>query len=69
VGGSRVSSASQRETVVIASDWLIAKRVMLLSDGSFPTSVMSVPCRVVSTLTRPSSISRARCALIAWGIA
>jgi len=50
---SRVCSASQFETVVTESDWLIAKRVMLCSEGSLPTSVMSVPCSVVMTLMLP----------------
>ena len=37
------------ETAVTPSDWSMQKPIVSAYDGSLPTSVMSVPCSVVTT--------------------
>ncbi len=64
-----VSSRRKALTAVTASLRWITNRVIGRNDGSWPTSVTSVPCRVVMIFTRPPSISRARKALAACGMA
>ena len=56
-----VSSRRKVETAVTASLCSIMKRVMGKNEGSCPTRVMSVPCRVVTTFSRSGpTICRAR---------
>ena len=56
-------------TAVTRSLRRIEKRVISKYDGSWPTRVMSVPCSVVTMgISRPS-ISRARNAQVACGMA
>ena len=54
-----------------ASERSIENFVMEKYDGSWPTSVMSVPCSVVTMATAcfPAMISRASQAQVAWGMA
>ena len=65
-----VSSARNADTAVTASLWLIDHSTTGLNDGVEPTTVMSVPCSVVTTF-RPSSgaICRVMIAAAANGMA
>ena len=70
----RVTSASQREGTVTASLPSTEKRVSGRNVGSMPTSVVSVPCKVVTTRGADAGRSaastwRASSALTAWGSA
>ena len=57
----RLVLAGSVDTAVTASLCSIRKRVMGKNDGSWPTRVMSVPCRVVTTFSRSGpTICRAR---------
>ena len=54
-----VASARLFETAVTPSDCSIEKATISEYDGSLPTSVMSVPCSVVTTLSaRPAPATR-----------
>ena len=66
-----VTSLRKCETAVTPCERMIEKRVMGWKEGCSPTSVMSVPCRVVTSGGPPfsSSISRAIQAEVAWGMA
>ena len=66
-----VSSRRYAETAVTTSDRSMENLVMAKKLDSWPTSVMSVPCRVVMTCKSrsPRSISRARKAVVACGMA
>ena len=66
-----VSSLRNAETAVTASERSMENLVMAWKLSSWPTSVMSVPWRVVITFTLcpGGSISRAIHAVVAWGIA
>ena len=68
---SYVSSRRYSDTAVTASDFSIENLVTVKNDLSCPTSVMSVPCSVVTILRscRGRSISLARNAAVACGTA
>ena len=58
------------ETAVTPSERSMPKRVISKNVRSCPTSVMSVPCRVVTSLGGfAPSICWARRPVMAWGIA
>jgi len=66
-----VSSRKKADTAVTASDCSIENLVSVKYEGSCPTSVMSVPCSVVTILRSRSSfiICFASHAVAACGIA
>ena len=67
---SRVLARSASDTVVTASLCAIDQRVVSTNEGSLPTSVMSVPCSVVTTGSgRGWRMLRARIAETALGTA
>ena len=59
---AQVSVLRLCDTAVTPSDWSMQKATVSVYEGSLPTSVMSVPCRVVIT----EGTRSVGCAIMIW---